>query len=304
MSKEQQKMLIAAVIVIASLYCYFAFLYAPALKKINDLKGVLGQKQNELEEAKKKAGSVEMLKAEYKELEKQLNFTLKRLPKEVDQAILIREISRAASDKNVFVNTLEFPAISTKGNITEIPIKMTLTSDYHNFGDFLTKLGYSVVLINCAECVFATSGNSIRGSVNVTATFKSFVSQKEKEGGSMVIDSKDAIEQAIIPSFRYSKFITKDPFRSLTSSEIKATVGEVNIATLKLTALIVMGKSSMAVFETSSKVCYYLNGNNFYNRDRKLVDNIQGKIVKGKVTLNQIDSVNGTVKEATYELQD
>jgi type IV pilus assembly protein PilO len=313
MSKEQQKWVLVGLIVGAILYGYYQFLYSPLSKKVVELRNTLKVKTEELENAKKNAEGYERLKAEAKQQEMELNFTMKRLPKFDDQPGLIKEISKGASEEDVSILSLEFQkSTSGKSFYSELPIKMSLTCNYHNLGKFLTKLGYSTRLINAYDCQFSGSGNSPKGSVNVSLILKAFVTTKEMDIKSLSGDEKtsqsteeEIAEHPIIPKFRYRESILRDPFKSLNISETDKMVGgEVNIAALRLSSVIALGKSKIAVFEDSNKMAYFLIDNKFYLRDRTLVTNIEGKIEKGKVRLSQLDAVSGAVKEVTFEIKE
>lgn len=303
MSKEQQKWILIGLIVGAVLYGYFQFLYFPLGKKITELRNTLDIKKKELENAKQNASGYEKLKAEAKQLEMEFNFTMKRLPKLDNQPELIKEVSKASAEKSVSILSLEFQkTVLGKSFYSEVPIKLSVVCNYHDFGEFLTKLGYSMRLINAYDCQFSSAGSSVKGSVNVSVILKAFMSTKEKEGStSLTMGEQEVAEHPIIPMFRYSVNIMRDPFKSLNISEAEVASKEVNILALKLSGIIALEKSEIAVFEDNNKNSYFLINNKFYLRDRSLVKNIEGKIEKGKVRLSHLDAISGAVKEVTFE---
>ncbi|MFH1825379.1 MAG: type 4a pilus biogenesis protein PilO [Candidatus Firestonebacteria bacterium] len=301
MSKEKQKWILLGLIVGVILYGYFQFLYFPLGKKVIELRNTLDVKKKELENARLNASGYEKLKAEAKQLEMELNFIMKRLPKFDDQPGLIKEVSKAAGEKDVSILSFEFQKV-VPGKIfySEVPIKLSVVCNYHDLGGFLTKLGYSMRLINAYDCQFSGVGSSVKGSVNVSVILKAFVSTKEKEGS---IGELEAAEHPIIPMFRYSVNILRDPFKSLNISEAEVVSEDVNISALKLSGIIALSESEIAVFEDSNKSSYFLINNKFYLRDRSLVKNIEGKIEKGKVRLSHLDAVSGAVKEVVFEIK-
>lgn len=306
MSKEQQKWAIIIVVVIAVLYAYVQFLYLPVNKIGVDLNNSLKAKKDDLEAAKKKASDYEKLKIESKQKELELMFTIRRLPKIDDQPGLIREISKAAGENNVSIPSLEFQKIAA-GKIfySEVPVKLSLTCNYHDFGKFITKLGYSMRLINCTDCAIATAGNNIKGSVNITLTLKAFISTKEKEGtssSSYITKEDEEKEATIIPLYKYTGNITRDPFKAINISDVQSTSETINISSLKLTGVIAMGKKEIVVFEDNSKIPYLLIDGKFYTRDKTLIKNIDGKIEQGKVLLSQLDIISGGIREAKFDI--
>lgn len=307
MSKEQQKMLIIALVAIAALYAYIQFLYLPINQKADELNNSLSLKKKDLEDAKINASDYEKLKAESKQKEMELRFTIKRLPKFDDQPGLIKEISKSAGANNISVLSFEFQKIvAGKSFYSEVPIRLSVTCSYHDFGKFITKLGYAMRLIGCSECSFATAGNNIKGSVNISILLKAFISTKEKEGtssASQLTKEEEEKDFPIIPLYKYTEGNMRDPFKAINISEVQSAAEIISITSLKLTSVIAMAKSEIAVFEDNSKLSYMLIDGKFYTRDKILIKNIEGKIEKNRVLLSQLDTISGGIKEVKFDIR-
>jgi type IV pilus assembly protein PilO len=302
MSKEQQKWVAIFLVTGGVLYLYFSFLYFPILKQGLELSKAVETKEKELKDAKDKSQNSEILKLQVKDLEKELNFTTKRLPKTEDQAGLIREISRAAAEASLSITSLEFQkSVPGKTFYSEIPVKIVSIGDYHNFGIFLTRLGYSMRLINAGDCQFTSTNASPKGSANIVVVLKAFVTTKDVEGmGSG--GKQEAADHPIMPLFRYVNTAGKDPFKSLSTSEMIMVSQEVNIAALRLTGIFSIGRTNVAMFEDTSRLPFYLVGDRLLNKDKAQIKNVEGVIINGVVTLTQTEVISGAVKKVTYEI--
>ena len=303
MNQEQQKGAAIIVGVVAAIFCYVYFLYMPLSAQISGLENELSKKQQELDDAKIKVKQVEVLKAQNIDPERDLNFTRKRLTKTDDQPGIIKEISRVAAEKNISVMSLEFqkPVANAKGFFSEMPIKLSLICDYTDLGQFLTRLGYSTRLINCADCQFSASADQ-RGSLNVTAILKAFVLTADLASADN-ISKAEVNERAIEPLYRYTQDSAKDPFKSLSGNELQQVASELNIMSLRLESVIVLSKTKLAVLVDGSNVPYYLIGSKLYNKDKTdIIKNVEGSYDGGRVELKQTDPVSGSIKQRLFEM--
>ncbi len=303
MTPQQQKWAAIILGVGAAIFCYVYFLYLPLSEQISVLNKDLAKKQQELDDAKVKVKQMDMLKAQNIDLERDLNFTRKRLAKNDDQPGIIKEISRVAAEKNVAIMSLEFQktAPGPKGFYSEIPIKLSVISDYTAFGQFLTGLGYSTRLINCFDCQFSANTDQ-KGSTSVSAMFKAFVLTGDLESGDKT--AKEEInERAIEPLFRYTQESGKDPFKSLSGNELQQVASELNIMSLRLESVVVLSKTKLAVLVDGSNVPYYLIGSKLYNKDKtEVIKYIEGSFDSGRVELKQTDPVSGSVKQRLLDI--
>jgi len=304
MNQQQQKWAAIIVGVGGAVFCYFYFLYIPLIQQVSLLEAKRIAKVSELKDAKEKAKDIETLKKVNLDLEKELNFTRKRLPKSDDQPGIIKEISKAAAEKNVSIITLEFQkTVAGKGFYSEIPIKMNVRCDFNSLGEFLTKLGFSQRLINCTDIQFSSSNNDTKGSTSSVVLIRTYVLTNDIESTTIANKENEINERAIRPFYRYSGTQARDPFKSLSAMEVKVLGREINVSTLRLSSVISMGKSNMAIFEDSSKLPFYFTGTNLYDKDRKnIVANVTGIFEQGKIILRQTDPVTGAVKETLFEL--
>ncbi|MEI7904229.1 MAG: type 4a pilus biogenesis protein PilO [Candidatus Firestonebacteria bacterium] len=302
MNQQQQKWAAIIVGIGGAVFCYFYFLYFPLLTHVGKLETNRTAKITELKNAKEKAKDIEALKKANINLEKELNFTRKRLSKTDDQPGIIKEISKAAAEKNVSIITFEFQkTVAGKSFYSEIPIRMTIRADFTALGEFLTKLGYSQRLLNCSDIQFSTSNNDPKGSTNTVVIFKTYVLISDIDSG--VIPKEEVNERTIRPFYRYSGAQARDPFKSLSSMEVKVLGKEVNVSTLRLSSFMSLGKTQVAVFEDGSKIPFYFVGTKLYDKDRKdIIPNVTGYFEEGKVVLKQTDPLSGTAKETLFEI--
>ncbi len=308
MSKEQiQKYVLIAVVTGAALYGYIFELYLPALKKVEDLTVSLEKKKADLREAEIRAKGFLELQKDARKAELDLLFTMRRLPNFDNQPEYIKEISRAAAEYNVTIQSFTpAKAIPGKSFYNEVPISISMIGNYNNFGKFINKLGYSIRLINCYDAQFTatgTGGNNLlsKGSVNISVNMRTFISTQIAPNQGRYSKGDDQEERAIYPLYRYygSK---RDPFVSINIGDSKVVADNINIATLKLTGVMALGKTAIFVFEDDLKNAYLLIDRKLYTKERQLIKGIEGRVDENRVKLAYTGNIEGGPKEKAFEI--
>jgi len=291
-SKDQiQKYALIVIVAGAAIYGYVFELYLPTLKSVGVLGVELQSKKDSYEEAKKKFADYEKLKKDAKNAELELFFTMRRLPNTENQSECIKEISRAAAEYNITVQSFT-PGKSAPGKsfYNEVAIVLSLVGDYNDFGKFITRLGYSVRLLNCFDVQFSVAGagggaSPAKGSVNMVVNLKTFVSTQSNTGQARYSKKEDTEERAIYPLYRYSGVI-RDPFVSIVLEESKALAENINIMGLRLTQVLALtGKNPTFVFEDSTRNSFMLKDRKFYTKDNLFIQGIEGRVEGDKVKL-------------------
>ena len=312
MSKDQiQKYVLIAVVAGAALYGYVFELYLPALKNVVTLKADLQNKKDSYEEAKRKTTDYEKLKKDAKQAELDLLFTMRRLPNTENQPEYIKDISRAAAEHNITVQSfVPGKALPGKSFYNEVPVALSLTGNYNDFGRFITKLGYSIRLLNCYDVQFSASGvagangtpgAASKSSVNMSVSLRAFVSTQNVITNASYSKTEDTEERAIYPLYRYTGF-NRDPFASIVLEESKTLAENINIMGLNLTGTMALGKTPIFVFENSTKNAYLLIDKKFYTKDKQLIKGIEGRIEGTKVKLAYTTTVEIGPKEKYFDI--
>jgi len=308
-SKDQiQKYALIALVAGAAVYGYVFELYLPTLKSVGILKADLQTKKDSYEEAKRKAADYEKLKKDAKKAELDLLFTMRRLPNTDNQSECIKEISRAAAEYNITVQAFT-PGKNTPGKsfYNEVPMALSLVGNYHDFGRFITRLGYSVRLLNCFDVQISVSGGgnvvTAKGSVNMAVSLRTFVSTQTTAIQSRYSKGEDTEERAIYPLYRYAGSI-RDPFASIVIEDSKAAAENINIMGLKLTGVMALslGRNPTFVFEDNMKNSFLMKDKKFYTKENLLVKGIEGRVEGEKVKLMYtVDNIVGP-KEKYFEI--
>ena len=310
MSKDQiQKYVLIAIVAGAAVYGYVFQLYLPTLSSVSTLKTELQSKKDSYEEAKRKAADYEKLKKDAKKAELDLLFTMRRLPNTDNQSECIKEISRAAAEYNISVQSFT-PGKSVPGKsfYNEVPIALSLIGNYHDFGRFITRLGYAVRLLNCFDIQLSASGaggnvTTGKGTVNMAVSLKTYVSTQNTAIQSNYSKGEDTEERAIYPLYRYAGAI-RDPFVSIVLEDSKAAAENINIVGLRLTGVMALsiGKTPTFVFEDGTRNSFLLKDKKFYTKENLLIKGIEGRVEGEKVKLMYtVDNVIGP-KEKYFEI--
>ncbi|GEM_PF-783518 len=308
MSKEQiQKYVLIAVVAGAALYGYIFELYMPATKKLGDLKVTLEKKKADLKEAEARAKEFDKLKKDARKAELDLLFTIRRLPNLENQPEYIKEISRAAAEYNVTIQSFTpLKAVPGKSFYNEVPINISMVGNYHDLGKFINKLGYSIRLINCYDVQFSSTGtagstNASKGSVNLLVNMRAYVSTQVVAIQGHYSKEDDLEERAIYPLYRYFG-AKRDPFISININNSKIVAENINISTLKLTGVMALGKTAIFVFEDDLKNAYLLIERKLYTKDNQLIKGIEGRVSENRVKLAYINNVETGPKEVSFEI--
>ncbi|MFH1074866.1 MAG: type 4a pilus biogenesis protein PilO [Candidatus Firestonebacteria bacterium] len=308
MSKDQiQKYALIAIVAGAAVYGYVFELYLPTLKNVSSLRAELQSKKGSYEEAKRKAADYEKLKKDAKKAELDLLFTMRRLPNTDNQPECIKEISRAAAENNITIQSFTpGKMVPGKSFYDEVPIALNLSGNYNNFGEFITKLGYSIRLLNCFDVQFFVAGlggNNIsaKGSVNMAVSLKTFVSTQNVVTQSKYSRGEDTEERAIYPLYRYVCAL-RDPFVSIVMEESKAVAENINIMGLSLTGVMALGKNPIFVFEDNTHNAFLLIDRKFYTKEKLLIKGIEGRVDGNKIKLAYTDNIEVGTKEKYFEI--
>ena len=308
MTKEQiQKYVLIAVVTGAALYGYIFELYLPALKKVTELGVTLEKKKADLKEAETKAKEFDKLQKDARKAELDLLFTMRRLPNFENQPEYIKEISKAAAEFNVSIQSFT-PAkpIAGKSFYNEVPVSLGMIGNYHDFGKFINKLGYSVRLINCYDAQFSSTGSGgdtivSKGSVNLSVNIRTFVSTQVVTNQSRYSRGDDMEERAIYPLYRYAGS-KRDPFVSINISDSKVVAENINISTLKLTGVMALGKAVIFVFEDDMRNAYLLIDRKLYTKEKQLIKGIEGRVDENKVKLAYTSKAEIGAKESSFDI--
>ena len=137
------------------------------------------QLKREFETKQAKAVNLEAYKEQMKEMRVTFSSMLKQLPRKSEVADLLIDISRTG-----LINGLEFQLFKPEGErpvdfYAELPITMTVTGKYHQFGEFISAIAAlpRIVTLHNFTLTLKEAGNM---TMNITAkTYRYFDEQEE-----------------------------------------------------------------------------------------------------------------------------
>ncbi|MEA3307855.1 MAG: type 4a pilus biogenesis protein PilO [Elusimicrobiota bacterium] len=154
-------------------YFYVAYFWLPLSKKIEENTKKVATIEKDIRKARVK-------KAKYKNLEKKLASlkiqkvaAQKKLPKEKKVPDLIRMLTYLGKKHNVSISRVNPGAAKKERYFTKVAYKISLKSDYHSFGKFLTALALEERILTM-ENVSISAVTTDDYTINVTFTLTSY----------------------------------------------------------------------------------------------------------------------------------
>jgi len=122
-------------------YGFFNYMYNPLREKGLKLDEEIAKKEQELKETEKIVANLDIKKAEFEKVKKELEYVIKRLPTKEEIPELLKTITELAIKSDVDLISFR-PAPSLSREVyEEIPVNLFIKGRYHNVGLFLTKVG-------------------------------------------------------------------------------------------------------------------------------------------------------------------
>lgn len=122
-------------------YGFFNYLYKPLRDKEAELNQQIIQKETELKEIQKIVDNLDIKKAEYRKVKKELEYVTKRLPSKKEIPELLEIITRLAIKSNIELISFRPQSFVSKEVYEEIPVSLSVKGTYHDLGLFLTQIG-------------------------------------------------------------------------------------------------------------------------------------------------------------------
>jgi Tfp pilus assembly protein PilO len=180
LTKEQQQYLVGGILgLVGGIYGYWSFLLTPLNRDIVTLQAQLKDKQDNLEKARKLKAQWEEYTQRLARVQTGMQFVTRRLPPDAEFTSQLEklikmcleggvQIGAFTSEKNA-MNKSEFEGF--KKNISAL----TLVSDYHRLGEFLSRLSGEDIVYNVDDlALIAAPDNDVNRNAHntVQATMK------------------------------------------------------------------------------------------------------------------------------------
>lgn len=182
--KQQHKLAILAVSLLAPLVLFIFLVYSPNSDKIAKLKKDNQYLQGEIQKVEALAGKLDEHKAERAAVELQLKAASLLLPKQKEIPSLLTNISEQGTNSG-----LEFVSFQPRGERNEqfyavIPVGISVTGSYHKIGSFLdkiSKLNRIVSVNNISLGGPKVTGNEVILNASLELVTYRFLSTSEQE---------------------------------------------------------------------------------------------------------------------------
>lgn len=122
-------------------YGFFNYLYKPMQDRGRELELQIREKEKELEETRQIVANLDIKKAEFRRVKKELEYVIKRLPTEKEIPELLRTITQLAVNSNIELISFKPETHVVREVYEEIPVNLLIQGTYHQIGLFLTKIG-------------------------------------------------------------------------------------------------------------------------------------------------------------------
>jgi len=151
-------------------FVYFAFI--PMKEEVDGLNLKLTQLNTEIAESEEKVKTLDALIAENKILKARLAKLRKQLPQEKEVSVLLKQISELGlkSGLGIILWKPEPRKTDPEGLYVEIPVKVEVTTGYHQLGAFFSHISRLSRLVNISDIKLDVKKET-RGNTYIYASF-------------------------------------------------------------------------------------------------------------------------------------
>lgn len=132
---------LALVLLCLLAYSFFNYMYKPMRDRNIELDKQIMVKETELKETQKIVANLDIKKAEFEKVKRELEYVIKRLPTKKEIPELLETITKIAIKSNIDLISFRPQEIISKEVYEEIPVSLSVKGTYHNLGIFLTHIG-------------------------------------------------------------------------------------------------------------------------------------------------------------------
>lgn len=138
---------------------FFYFVYMPKAERKKAIDGELSRLVNEININMTKARTLEDLKKQNAELQRQLSEKKEQLPSETEAETLLKQISDVGAGANLDIKLWK-PGDrrqSPDGLYTELPVSIEITGGYHSMAIFFDRIGKFPRIVNISSLRIASA---------------------------------------------------------------------------------------------------------------------------------------------------
>ncbi len=181
---KRQVYLLIAVVAAGLLAADLYFLMMPMWEEKAKLEYDLGKLQADLAQKQAVAANRPKLEAEMKELQRQLEAALVKLPEEKDIPRLLTQVNTLGQQSGLEFLLFRPGALVRKGFYAEVPVDMRVEGQYHTLGLFLDRVSKLERIVNVSDIKIAPlSGQPQQAGRTVVADLKATTYTFLEKGG-------------------------------------------------------------------------------------------------------------------------
>jgi Tfp pilus assembly protein PilO len=144
LTKIQQYVLIAAVVILAVIFGYYQFILKPLNADIAFLQSDLEEKQKKLDSAKQMVAKYDEFKKRSAATLRELEWAQSRMPLQLDRSKFIESVSLLQARTGISFTNFKFQTNGVaKDSFTEVPASVTFSSNFAQFLNFLYEASIS-----------------------------------------------------------------------------------------------------------------------------------------------------------------
>ena len=182
---KRQKILLLGIVGLGVLAFYIFVLMQPLWTQKTDLEGQLQKLQGDLNQRRMIAANQPKLEAEIKELEKQLDAALVKLPEEKEIPTLLTQVNTLGQQAGLEFQLFRPGQPVKKGFYAEVPIEIRVEGTYHTLGAFLDRVSKLERIVNVGDLkITPLSAPQQQRGRTISAEFKATTFTFLEKGGS------------------------------------------------------------------------------------------------------------------------
>jgi type IV pilus assembly protein PilO len=182
---KRQKILLVGILGVGIVAFYIFVLMQPLWTEKTDLEAQLQKLESDLNQRRLIAANRPKLEAEIKELEKQLEAALVKLPEEKEIPTLLTQVNTLGQQAGLEFLLFRPGQPAKKGFYAEVPIDIRVEGQYHTLGSFLDRVSKLERIVNVGDLkITPLAAQQQQRGRTISADFKATTFTFLEKGGS------------------------------------------------------------------------------------------------------------------------
>ena len=189
----KQKIMLLVLVSIIEVAALVWFLYLPKHKELDELNAQLDKLQVEITEKTKTANNLPKLKAEYEQLNQELEHALTELPNSKEIPSLLTSITTLGKNSGLDFLTFRPKGETPKDFYADVPVDIVVSGSFYSVGNFFAAVANLPRIVNITNVAFSdikSVNNRMMTKVTCLATTFRFLDKKEIKDDKKVAPKK------------------------------------------------------------------------------------------------------------------